>query len=233
MHNFLLEIGTEELPPHFAIEAGPQLEKLVKLDLEHNRLNFNEIFCSSTPRRIVLIIHGLSAKAEDDIQDIKGPPYNKAFIDGVPTQAANGFARRFNLSADQLDRIDTSKGPFAIARVVKKGNSARDILELSIPLWIKGLQGKRFMKWGQGDFRFSRPIRWIVSLLDENIISFNLSGFDDNVLPGNITRGSRLNQNLLKVSSVSDYESLLKDSGVIINRESRKRFIVTNRKNFQ
>ena len=164
---FLLEIGTEELPADFARLALPQLEQLVRHDLGEARLSHGSIHCTGTPRRLVVQVHDLAQAAPDLEEERKGPPAAQAFKDGSPTQAAIGFARRCGIEADALEVRETPKGPFVFATVLERGRTATELLSSSIPAWIAALQGRRFMRWGDGECRFSRPVRWLVALLDD------------------------------------------------------------------
>ena len=95
MSDFLLEIGTEEMPASFTKIVASQLNRIVTSDLLKNQVNYKELSSTSTPRRICLILNELENKAQDQIQDIKGPPYSQAFIDGEATPSAIGFAKRY------------------------------------------------------------------------------------------------------------------------------------------
>ncbi len=103
MSNFLLEIGTEELPAQFARSVIPQFEELVSRDLHEARLRFEKITCSTTPRRIFVFVNGLSSSSDDFVEERKGPPASKAFDNGSPTKAAIGFANRYGISVNDLE----------------------------------------------------------------------------------------------------------------------------------
>ncbi|MFL0735925.1 MAG: glycine--tRNA ligase subunit beta, partial [Prochlorococcus sp.] len=166
MSTFLLEIGTEELPADFARLALPQLEQMVDRDLQSLRLSYGKIHCTSTPRRLVVLVEDLASAAEDLEEVRKGPPAGQAFKNDVPTQAAIGFAKRCGLPPEALELRDTPKGAFVFAKVLERGRPAIELLPQQILAWIGCLQGRRFMRWGDGERRFSRPIRWLVALLD-------------------------------------------------------------------
>ena len=182
MSNFLLEIGTEELPADFARLVISQLEQLVRNDLKDSRLDFADIYCSSTPRRIFVIVNSLAESSEDFVEERKGPPASKAFEDGNPTQAAKGFAKRYGLSLEALEIRNTSKGEFVFGRNFVKGESAEDLILALIPKWINSIQGRRFMRWGEGEVRFSRPVRWILALLDDKDLNLELSQADPPII---------------------------------------------------
>ena len=221
MSTFLLEIGTEELPADFARLALPQLEQRVRRDLTDARLPHGAIACTSTPRRLVVQVDSLAAAAEDLEDDRKGPPAAQAFKDGTPTPAAVGFANRCGIEPEALEVRDTPKGPFVFARVLERGRTAEDLLTEVIPQWIAALQGRRFMRWGDGDCRFSRPVRWLVALLDAQVIPVSLPGSDPPVMAANLSRGHRLQDQAVAIPSASAYADTLAAVGVQVDRAGR------------
>ncbi|MFZ9281767.1 MAG: glycine--tRNA ligase subunit beta [Prochlorococcaceae cyanobacterium] len=225
MSTFLLEIGTEELPADFARLALPQLEQLVQRDLTEARLTHQAICCTSTPRRLVVLIEGLAQTASDVQEERKGPPAAQAFRDGVATDAALGFARRCGIEAAQLEVRQTPKGPFVFATVLQQGRSAQELLIEVVPQWIAALQGRRFMRWGVGESRFSRPVRWLVALLDDTILPIVLPSCDPAVGAERISRGHRLHCAALPIASAEVYAETLAAAGVCVDRNQRREFI--------
>tara|TARA_Y100001968_G_scaffold332026_1_gene388714 strand:+ start:836 stop:3001 length:2166 start_codon:yes stop_codon:yes gene_type:complete len=223
--NFLLEIGTEELPADFARLVIPQLESIVLNDFENRRLNYGKILCTTTPRRITVLIHELADFANDFEEERKGPPVSQAFKEDKPTQAAIGFAKRLGMEVQDLEIKDTPKGPFVFGKEVAKGEPSKDLLIDLIPKWIRTLQGKRFMKWGNKDTRFSRPIRWLVALLDDEVVPVVITGTEPEVISTNLSRGHRLFSSELEIKSALEYLSCLENVGVIADRERRLRII--------
>ncbi len=221
MNTFLLEIGTEELPADFARLALPQLEELVLQDLAQKRLSHGPITCSSTPRRILLLIENLASAAEDLEELRKGPPAKQAFSNGSPTSAATGFAKSLGVSVDELEVRDTEKGPFVFAKLLTIGAPSGELLQARIPIWIASLQGRRFMRWGDGDRRFSRPIRWLVAMLDEELIPVSLEGSDPIISSAKQTKGHRLYEDDISIESATTFFDQLKSSGVVADRKER------------
>ena len=221
MSSYLLEIGTEELPADFAESVISQLEKSVNNDLNSSQVKFSEIRVTTTPRRIVLTIEGIAPFSEDNIAEQKGPSVAQAFHDGKPTKAAIGFARRYNLSPEKLEIRETPKGSFVFAKLIEKGKPVESLLADYLPKWISRIQGRRFMRWGNGDFRFSRPIRWIVSLIDSEVLSFRISGCDPEIQIGNVSRPHRLHGTSLTIKNAKTYFDQLRDEGVIVERNKR------------
>ncbi len=225
LSSFLLEIGTEELPADFARLALPQLEGLVLNDFARLRLSHGACFCGTSPRRISLLVENMADSAEDLEELRKGPSAEQAFKDAKPTRAAIGFAKSLGLVAEDLEIKDTDKGAFVFAKVTQLGANTKDILQTQIPLWISGIQGRRFMRWGEGERRFSRPIRWIVAMLDEEIIPVTLTDTDPVISSGNTSRGNRLYSNHVKINSAKSYIEELRKSGVVVDRKERGEMI--------
>jgi len=222
---FLLEIGTEELPADFARLVLGQLEPMVRRDLAEQRLSFDALHCTSTPRPIALQLDGLADAAEDLQEERKGPPAGQAFKDGEPTKAAIGFAQRCGLDPKQLEIRDTPKGPFVFAAVLECGRSSRELLSELIPNWLSALQGRRFMRWGAGERRFSRPIRWLVALLDAEVVPVSLPGSDPAVEAGNRSCGHRLIAPSVTIPHAEQYRQVLAEAGVQVERQQRRSWI--------
>ncbi|MFL0793764.1 MAG: glycine--tRNA ligase subunit beta, partial [Prochlorococcus sp.] len=211
---FLLEIGTEELPADFARLALPQLQDRVCRDLAEQRLPHGAITVTSTPRRLVVVIADLLERQQDLNEERKGPPVAQAFVDGVPGPAAIGFARRCGVDPQSLDVRETPKGPCVFASVLVEGQATTTLLADLIPTWIHALQGRRFMRWGTGEQRFSRPVRWLVALLGEELIPVCLVGSDPPVSSDRLSRGHRLHCTSLSIPSADQYSTCLAAAGV-------------------
>ena len=225
MATFLLEIGTEELPADFVRLAQPQLEMIVARDLQEARLSWDSLRTSGTPRRLAVTIVGLPERQQDLLEDRKGPPAKQAFRDGLPTPAALGFARRCGCTPEALEIRDTDKGPFVFARTTEAGRSAEEVLAGCIPGWIRSLQGRRFMRWGDGDGRFSRPLRWLVALLDGAVVPVQLTDVDPPLASDRLSRGHRLHPGAVMIPSAAAYAATLEAADVQVDREARGRTI--------
>ena len=221
MSTYLLEIGTEELPADLAESVISQLEFNVNKDLKSSQLEFSKVRVTTTPRRIAISIEGIAPFSRDNVADRKGPPVSEAFHDGQPTKAAIGFAKRYNLPPEKLEIRQTPKGSFVFAKLIEKGKPVESLLADYIPGWISKIQGRRFMRWGKGDFRFSRPIRWIVSLIDSEVLPFRISGFDPEILIGKTSRPHRLYGSTLEIKNANTYFDELQEAGVTVDRNSR------------
>jgi glycyl-tRNA synthetase beta chain len=218
---FLLEIGTEELPADFARLALPQLQEQVQGDLATARLTAHAVSVTSTPRRLAVLVEGLPSRQEDEQQEHKGPPAHLAFRDGVATEAAVGFAKRCGLPVEQLEVRETAKGPFVFACTIQTGRPCQEVLAELIPSWIWGLQGRRFMRWGQGESRFSRPVRWLVALLDADVIPLVLLDCDPPIHSGRHSRGHRLSPEPLEIPTAEAYSRALAAVDVQVDRSTR------------
>ena len=222
MSKYLLEIGTEELPAHFSHSVIEQIKSLIEFEFDKKLIKFNKLNCTSTPRRIVLFIEGLIDHAEDKIVVRKGPKSTFAYLKGVPTNAAIGFANSLGINVDDLEVKQTEKGEFVFGKKIEKGESTRSSLSSIIPKVIKNLQGPRFMKWGNGNFKFSRPIRWIVSLYNDEILDFPLNGADPKISICNKSRSNRIINKSIEINKADNYFQLMEINGVLVNREERK-----------
>jgi glycyl-tRNA synthetase beta chain len=224
---FLLEIGTEELPADFARLALPQLEQLVRRDLADARLSHGAVDVTSTPRRLAVCVEGLPDAQPDRQEERKGPPAEQAFRAGAPTAAAVGFARRCGIEPTALQVRNTAKGPFVFATVVDLGRPTAEVLAELIPGWLTGLQGRRFMRWGEGDCRFSRPVRWLVALLDAQLVPVVLADCDPPVQAGRRSRGHRLTDDELLITTAAGYSQAMAAAGVQVSRRERAESIRT------
>jgi glycyl-tRNA synthetase beta chain len=221
MATFLLEIGTEELPADFAGSALEQLEQRVRRDLAEARISSGSIRVDGTPRRLALRLEDLPERQEDRSEERKGPPAQQAFRDGLPTPAAVGFARRCCVDPEALEVRDTDKGAFVFARTLERGRVTAEVLAELAPIWIWSLQGRRFMRWGNGESRFSRPIRWLVALLDGAVVPITLADCDPPVRSDRLSRGHRLHADPLVIDSAASYGPTLAAADVQVDRPAR------------
>ncbi len=222
MSKYLLEIGTEELPAKFSHSVLEQFKSLIEFELDKKLIKFNNIVVTSSPRRIVLILEGLVDFAEDKMIVRKGPKANSAFLNGSPTKAALGFANSLGIDVGELEIKNTEKGDFVFGKKIEKGQSTRIFLSSIIPKLVKSLQGPRFMKWGAGNIKFSRPIRWIVSIYNDEILDFTFDECDPNIQISNKSKSHRLINEVFEVPNPDKYFELLKQKRVLVKRHERK-----------
>jgi glycyl-tRNA synthetase beta chain len=221
MSELLFEIGTEELPAGFVRPALSQIESLAESAFNEARIAFESISVMGTPRRLVLAMKGVAAGQEDRVTEQKGPPASAAFDAGdKPTQAALGFARKCGVGAEDLLQRDG----YVYASVHEKGRSTVEVAGEILPRIVRSLSFPKSMRWGSGDLRFGRPIRWMVALLDDQQIRVEVDG----VAAGRATFGHRfLNPEAVKVRDASAYWDLLRDSHVIVDDEQRRDIVKT------
>ena len=222
MSKYLLEIGTEELPAKFSHSVLDQFKSLIEFELNKKLIIYNNIVVTSTPRRIVLLLEGLVDYAEDKTVVRKGPKANSAFLNGTPTNAAIGFANSLGIEVDELEIKNTEKGDFVFGTKIEKGQSTRISLSSIIPKVVKSLQGPRFMKWGSGNIKFSRPIRWITSIYNDEILDFVFDECDPKIKISNKSKSHRLINEVLEVKNSDKFFELMKQNKVLVKRKERK-----------
>ncbi|MEG4344845.1 glycine--tRNA ligase subunit beta [Microcoleus sp. A003_D6] len=192
MPNFLLELGTEELPASFVRSSAQQWQRLVPATLAEESLTNDSINVYATPRRLAVLVKGLPVQQSDREEEVKGPPASSAFKDGKPTKAAEGFAKKQGVEIDALEVRATDKGDFVFVLKKIPGRMSADILAELVPQWINKLEGKRFMRWADGDLKFPRPIRSIVALFDDTVLPITLVSGSDTVKSDRISQGHRV-----------------------------------------
>ncbi|PHJ58552.1 glycyl-tRNA synthetase subunit beta [Nostoc linckia z18] len=226
MPAFLLEIGTEELPASFLSDALSQWQERIPRSLEANSLKAESVEVYGTPRRLAVLITGLPSQQPDREEEIKGPPASAAFKDGQPTPAAVGFAKKQGVQIHALSIRPTDKGDFVFVQKRVDGRPVAEILTELIPQWIWGLEGKRLMRWGDGDARFSRPIRWLVALLDDTVLPLELVNGSKTIQSDRHTQGHRvLHPQPVTIPQATDYITTLKSAYVTVDPEERANVI--------
>lgn len=220
---YLLEIGVEEIPARLVGDALEQLKTNTKNLLKDERINFDTINVYSTPRRLTLIIEGLIDKQEELKEIVRGPSKKIAFEEaGNPSRALLGFMRGQGVDLGAIYVEDYNGEEYVYANLIKRGRSIEEILSENLASLIKSITFPKSMKWGGKNIRFARPIRWIVSLLDDKIIPFQLEG----IPVSNITKGHRfLGSSKIVINHVDNYTQLLRDNFVILDQEERKEII--------
>lgn len=228
MPAFLLEVGTEELPAGFLSDAIVQWKSRIPHSLATHNLPDAVVEVYGTPRRIAVLITGLPSQQADREEEIKGPPAQAAFKDGQPTKAAIGFASKQGVDISALEIRPTEKGDFVFVNKQIPGRPIADILTELVPEWVWNLEGKRLMRWGHGDGRFSRPIRWLVTLLDGEILPLQLENGAKIVKSNRISRTHRvLHPEPVSISHATEYVKTLASGYVNVPPENRGE-IITN-----
>ena len=223
MATFLLEIGTEELPATFVSEAIQQWQELIPTTLTETYLTNDAVNVYATPRRLAVVIEGLVTKQPDREEEIKGPPAKAAFKDGKPTKAAEGFTKKQGVELNDLEIRPTEKGDFVFVNKKIQGKQTTEILKELIPEWIDKLEGKRFMRWADGDIKFPRPIRWLVALLDNEILPINLENGSEKIISDRLSYGHRvLHPQLIEIFQAKDYVEELRNAYIEVDYQQRK-----------
>ncbi|MBD2086255.1 glycine--tRNA ligase subunit beta [Trichocoleus sp. ST-U3] len=223
MSTFLLEVGTEELPASFVNDAIAQWRSRIPASLTENSLAHEAIEVYATPRRLAVLIKGLPTQQPDREEEVKGPPAQAAFKDGLPTKAAEGFARKLGVELNALEIRPTDKGDFVFVRQTIAGRPTAEILTQLVSQWIFGLEGKRLMRWGDGDIKFPRPIEWLVALLNDAVLPIELVNGSETIKSDRITRAHRvLHPESVTISQADDYVDCLRSASVEVNPESRQ-----------
>lgn len=224
MSIYLLEIGTEELPASFITEAQGRLKELLSDALRSANLPFTEVSTMATPRRLACVITGLAAKQETTSKKVKGPPVKDSFDENKkPLIKAEKFAEKHQLTVDKLDQEDIGGTVYLVANLTIEGLKAQDVLSEIMPKVISQLSGERLMRWGSSDLKFSRPIRWLVSLLDSEVVPFSMG---DGINAGRQSFGHRiLAPGAITIDTAQKYGESLKKSFVIVCPDERRDLI--------
>lgn len=223
MSKYLLEVGTEELPYKFIPSAIEQLNKGFTTFLNDNKVKFSDVKVYATPRRLAVIVDGLENKTEDEEKIVKGPIAKVAFDEaGNLTKAGEGFARKNNLSKEDLYVEDN----YVHTKIVIKGKPIAELLQENVPSIFMKLQGSHFMRWGYNDEKFSRPIKWIVSILDENEVKIKIIDKESS----NHSRGHRFSTQDILIKHPDNYVEEMKKAHVIVDQAERKQIIVEKAK---
>ncbi|MBM3123902.1 MAG: glycine--tRNA ligase subunit beta [Chloroflexi bacterium] len=221
---FLLEIGVEELPAGDVDAAYEQLSQRIPTLLDELRLEHGDFRVFATPRRLVVSIDSLTPNQPDREDLVKGPPADKAFDkDGKPTQAAQGFAKKNGIDPSALEVREENGGKYVFAVVKQNGRLTIEILAEALPKLVEGIKFEKSMRWNESGVSFSRPVRWYVALFGDQIIPFEYAG----VASGNISRGLRpYDSPEIKIPSADKYLDIIREAGVILDKEERKASIV-------
>ncbi len=173
----LLEIGTEEMPAGFMRETLDQLAERITQTLNEARLEFGTVRTLGTPRRLIALVDSVAQRQTPEERTVRGPAKRACFdAQGNPTQALLGFARSRGVSVEQVQFVETPQGEYAQVREFDEGRPATQVLAEALPELIRSMTFAKTLRWGARQMRFGRPIRWIVALLGEEVIPFDIEG---------------------------------------------------------
>lgn len=219
-HALLFEIGMEECPARFVASAAEQFEMKMGEALVTAGLKAGDVQLYATPRRLAVIVHDVPAVQPDATEEIKGPPANISYDEShQPTKAAVGFAKSQEVSVDELVVKETSAGRYIYAIKTEAGRRAKDVLPELLRSVILSLTFPKSMRWGDFDLRFVRPIRWIVAMLDGEVLPVEIEGIG----AGNVTYGHRtLCTHPIVLTSALDYAKQLESEGFVVGDVGRR-----------
>lgn len=224
MNNYLLlEIGVEELPSRFGQTTLDQIENNLSKLLKEERINFDNIEKYATPRRLTFVIKNLADKATDLEEEVKGPAKKIAVDDdGNFTKPALGFMKSKGLDPENVYFKQLGNAEYLFGTIKQEGKHTSEVLKTIVPEAIKNVTFPKAMRWGGKNMRFARPIRWMVALLNNEILDIDLEG----IKSSNITRGHRfLGEREFEVNSVEEYFEKLDKNFVILDQHKRKEMI--------
>ena len=211
----LLEIGTEEVPAHVMPGILSQLKENAAKTFEELRIEYKNIKTLGTPRRSALLVEGLAEQQADLSKENRGPAVNIAFdADGNPTKAAQGFARGQGVKPEEL----VTKDGYVYAMVHEKGGQTVDLLGETLKGLVDGLNFPNNMHWADLDYKFIRPLRWLVALYGQDVIDFEVA----NVKSGRTSRGHRfLSEGDFEIGNAEDYVEACRKASIIVDQNER------------
>ncbi len=223
--NFLLEIGTEEIPASYLKPYSNQLRDLFTRGIAKQEIKIGKVNVAFTPRRLTLFVSEIDEQQPVKNIDLKGPPADIAFKDGAPTKAAEAFAKKCGIEIDKLETKDFGGREYLFANVTQGGGKTIDLLPEIIISVIRKLKSPKSMRWEDKPTVFARPVRWLTAILGDEIVPVDLDGLKSD----RITYGHRfISPEKITLSSADwePYEEKLKSANVILEAEDREKIIV-------
>ena len=223
--NFLVELGTEELPPKALLKLSDAFARSIAIELDEARLNYAAINTYATPRRLAVAVADLQLSQPTQTIEHRGPPVHLAFdAEGSPTRAAEAFAKKCGVTIAALDRQTTDKGEWLYHSGEQAGKNTADLLESMVTKSLSKLPIPKRMRWGSNDTEFVRPVHWLVMLLDKDIVPATVLGLSAD----RFTFGHRfMAPDSLKLKRATDYGDTLRNKGkVIVDFAERREAIV-------
>ena len=215
MSKYLLEVGVEELPYKFIPMAILQLENGFKGFLETNNVDYKNIKVMATPRRLAVLVDGLAGSQPDVEKVVKGPIATVAYDENKNlTPAGLGFAKKNGVDPKDLYVEDN----YLYAKISIKGKNTKDLLQENVPVIFSKLQGPHFMRWGTNEVKFSRPICWVLSVLDCEEVPVTII----DKTSSNVTNGHRFSTQNIVIHNPDEYVERLREAHVIVDQEERK-----------
>ena len=215
-HDFLLELGTEELPPKLLVSLSNSFRDNFNQELDKINISFNSIKAFATPRRLAISISKLQSKQQNQVIDKKGPSTQS------PETAINGFAKSCGVNVSELKKKELGGKEYFFFSIVQPGQNIKDLLPTIIEKSIKDIPITRAMKWGDSEYSFVRPVHWLVSILDKDIISAKIMGLES----GRVSQGLRFQESSLRFSHANEYEQTMKDKAQILVDFSKRKELI-------
>jgi len=219
--DFLVELGTEELPPKALSKLSQAFSSHIVNSLNKAGLSFGKVDAFATPRRLAVKIDDLQIRQQDKASERKGPAIQASFKEnGCPTPAAEGFARSCGVEVNQLDTLETDKGAWLVFRKTVAGKKTSTLLPTIIEESLKNLPIPKRMRWGNRQAQFVRPAHWLVMLFGNDIIDCEILELKS----GRTTRGHRFHKpDIIEIPNPADYETLLEFEGQVVASFSKRR----------
>lgn len=220
----LLEIGAEEIPAAFLPKALRDMEEIIRKELVENRIPYGQIQTMGTPRRLFLTVASVAERQEDQVIEKLGPACRVAFdSQGTPSPAALGFARGQGIAVTDLQTANTEKGEYLCARKKIIGAATEGLLPAILVRLISAIPFRKSMRWSDLEFRFARPIHWLLALYGGRIVPFMIG----NIESANISRGHRfMSPASFPVVNFDHYLAATREHFVIVNPSERKKIII-------
>ena len=215
-HDFLLELGTEELPPKLLLKLSNALKENLSSELEKLSIKSDSIKAFATPRRLAISISELQSKQQDQVLEKKGPSTQS------PEMAINGFAKSCGVDVSELEKKELGGKEYFYYSKEETGQSVSELLPEAIEKSIKDIPITRAMKWGSSDYSFVRPVHWLVIMLDKDIVPAKIMGLESN----RITKGLRFIDPIIELKHAKDYEQFMSDKAqILVDFAKRKELI--------
>lgn len=224
MHNYLLEIGVEEIPSDYVKNTKIQLKEKFEKLLSENKLSYEDVEIESTPRRFMVLLKNVAETAQQEVISVRGPSAKIAYDeDNNPSRALLGFLKGQKAELSDVIIKEQKGEDYVFVEKKEKSKSLEEILKENVYEIVKSISFPRSMRWGGKSIRWARPIRWFVSLLDDKVLNFDAEGIE----VGNITKGHRtLGSDKIVIENISEYEAKLKENYVILRGKDRRDIIL-------
>lgn len=214
----LFEIGVEEIPSAPLYDAVTQLKTRAAAALDSARLPYDTIRTYGSPRRLALVVSGLASRQDDLSLTVKGPAVKAAFdAEGNPTKAAEGFAGSRGIAVDALERAEIDGGEYVFAHVEESGRDAIEVLPELLAALAGSIDWAKSQRWGSGATKFIRPVRWLVALLDAEVVPVRFAGLE----AGRTTSGHRFLSGPIDIGSAEEYADAMCRGHVLVDADER------------